>query len=141
MCRTSNWSRPTGTTCSYASYPAVTSWYGLPQWDSQISSLQILTPYILKSNIQSVKHAGRVLSAGRQFCSNTWRQFAGGMEEWFLQDSCTGKESNRCKKFLPIEVFYKILTLQTSKGYLIYYKVLFENEFVITDVSYTQTAW
>ena len=62
------------------------------------------------------------------------------MEERLLQDSRVGKET-KFSKYLPIQVIYKVLTLQTSKGYLIYYKVLFENEFVITDVSYSQTAW
>jgi hypothetical protein len=33
------------------------------------------------------------------------------------------------------------IVVMTTKGYLIYYKITFENEFVLTDLSFSQTAW
>ena len=31
--------------------------------------------------------------------------------------------------------------LKTTKGYLIYYKIQFENDFIISDLSHAQTSW
>lgn len=40
-----------------------------------------------------------------------------------------------------INLFVCFIISKTTKGYLIYYKITFENEFVISDLSYAQSAW